>query len=306
MAVGDGTASPSANGGRLYQIHSLVMSRSLPLQIALDSSVLLQQEDAIDRLLAYSDWDRPAFAEDIEAAVKLMVPVGCRYPLIRIGGDGDGAYLLPDDLDGIAACFSPGVANQIGFEQELADRYGIPAYLCDASVDPANLPLDPRRQFFSQRWLGSFDGGQTQSLDTWVLTSDLADAGDLLLQMDIEGAEYNCLLAASDSVLQRFRVIAVEMHWLDLMGSARFLNQRVLPMLRKLNLAFDCVHAHANNCCGNVDLGPVTVPRVLELTYYRRDRNKPPLIPWTPNTLDVVNVPDNPLLPLGVPWVQPE
>lgn len=282
------------------------MNRTLLLQIALDSSVLLQQEDVIDRLLAFCDWDRPALAEDIETVVKLMVPVGCSHPLIRIGGDGDGAYLLPDDLEGVAACFSPGVASQIGFEQELAERWHIPAYLCDASVDPANLPLDPSRQFFSQRWLGSFDGGQTQSLDAWVLSSDHAIAGDLLLQMDIEGAEYNCLLAVSDSVLQRFRIIIVELHWLDLLGSARFLNQRVLPMLRKLNLAFDCVHAHANNCCGNVDLGPVTVPRVLELTYYRRDRNTPPLHPWAPNPLDVVNVPENPPLPLGAPWMQSE
>jgi len=282
------------------------MNRSLPLQIALDSSILLQQEDAIDRLLAFCDYDHPALADDIQAAVNLMVPVGCRHPLIRIGGAGDGAYLLPDDLDGITACFSPGVAAQIGFEQELAQRWGIPAYLCDASVDPANLPLDPTMQFFSQRWLGSFDGGQTQSLDAWVLTSDHADAGDLLLQMDIEGAEYNCLLAASDSVLQRFRVVVVELHWLDLMGSARFLNQRMLPMLRKLHLAFDCVHAHANNCCGNADLGPVTVPRVIELTYFRRDCNIPPLAPWSPHPLDVVNVPANPPLPLGAPWCSPE
>jgi hypothetical protein len=274
----------------------------MPLQIALHSSLLLQQEDAIDRLLAFCDWDRPALTEDIEAAVQLIVPVGCSHPLIRVGGDGDGAYLLPDDLDGVVACFSPGVANQIGFEQELSERWSIPAYLCDASVDPANLSLDPNRQFFSPRWLGSFDGGKTQSLDAWVLTSHHGDAGDLLLQMDIEGAEYNCLLAASDSVLQRFRVIVVELHWLDLLGSARFLNQRVLPTLRKLHQGFDCVHAHANNCCGNADLGPVTVPRVLELTYYRRDRNNPPLHPWGPHPLDVVNVPAKPPLPLGPPW----
>lgn len=283
----------------------LAMSRSLPLQIALDSSVLLQQEDVIDRLLAFCDWDRPALAEDILAAVNLMVPVGCRHPLIRIGGDGDGSYLVPDDLDGVVACFSPGVADQIGFEQDLAKRWNIPSYLCDASVDPACLALDPSRQFFTQRWIGSFDGGQTQSLDAWVLGSKHAEAGDLLLQMDIEGAEYNSLLAASDSVLQCFRVIVIELHWLDLLGSARFLNQRALPMLRKLNLAFDCVHAHANNCCGTVNLGPVTVPRVLELTYYRRDRNTLPLRPWAPNPLDVVNVPSNPPLPLGAPWCQP-
>ncbi len=85
--------------------------------------------------------------------------------------------------------------------------------------------------------------------------------------MDSKGAEQNCLLAVSESVLRRFRVIVVELHWLDLLGSARFLNQRVLPMLHMLDPDFGCVHADANNCCGIVVLGFVTVPRVLELTY---------------------------------------
>ncbi|WP_294610046.1 hypothetical protein [uncultured Roseovarius sp.] len=31
--------------------------------------------------------------------------------LVRIGGDGDGGYMMPDDFDGITHCFSPGVAE---------------------------------------------------------------------------------------------------------------------------------------------------------------------------------------------------
>ena len=57
------------------------------------------------------------------------------FRLSRVGGNWDGAYLLPDDLKNIAACFSPGVSNVKRFEDELLDRYGIPSHMCDFSSD---------------------------------------------------------------------------------------------------------------------------------------------------------------------------
>ena len=51
--------------------------------------------------------------------VKKLRPVKTKFNLIRIGGAKDGGYLLPADLDGIAACFSPGVADTANFETEL-------------------------------------------------------------------------------------------------------------------------------------------------------------------------------------------
>lgn len=36
--------------------------------------------------------------------------------LIRLGPNGDGGYLVPDDLTGIEACFSPGVCATSEFE----------------------------------------------------------------------------------------------------------------------------------------------------------------------------------------------
>ena len=43
--------------------------------------------------------------------IRALYPVTTTLPLIRLGGTGDWAYLIPDDLDGIAAVFSPGVSN---------------------------------------------------------------------------------------------------------------------------------------------------------------------------------------------------
>jgi hypothetical protein len=45
------------------------------------------------------------------------------------------------------------------------------------------------------------------------------------------------------------------------------------------------------------------VPPVLELTFYRKRENQGERRPWHPNPLDVLNVPGNPPLLLGAPWV---
>jgi hypothetical protein len=42
-------------------------------------------------------------------------PVKTNFDLIRLGSKNDGGYLVPDDLDGIVACFSPGVSRIANF-----------------------------------------------------------------------------------------------------------------------------------------------------------------------------------------------
>jgi hypothetical protein len=279
------------------------MNNQLYIQIPLDASYFLKSEFQIDRLLDFCDWSSPASDGDVRQAIELMVPTCCSKELIRIGGSGDGAYLLPDDLSAIDACFSPGVSTLVNFELQLAEDFGIPSYLCDASVDCDQLQLNPEKQFFCRKWLGSFDGDDTQSLDQWVLGSDHADSENLLLQMDIEGAEYRSLLSASDSVLKRFRIVVVEFHMLPFLQSSRFLNTSFLPVLHKLLRRFDCVHAHANNCLPLIDLAGYMVPQVIELSFYRKAENQGPKNSWSSHSLDVVNVPTSPRVVLGAPWV---
>jgi hypothetical protein len=275
----------------------------LYIQVPLNATYFLENEFQIDRLLDFCDWSSPAQDGDVRQAIELMVPTGCTRDLVRIGGSGDGAYLLPDNLSAIDACFSPGVSTMVNFELQLAADFGIPSYLCDASIDGDQLQLNPGKQFFSRKWLGSFDGNDTQSLDRWVLGSDHAESSNLLLQMDIEGAEYRSLLSVSDSALARFRIVVVEFHLLPFLQSSRFLNACFLPVMHKLLRHFDCVHAHANNCLPLVDLAGYEVPQVIELSFYRKAENQGSRRPWSAHPLDVVNVPSSPPVVLGATWI---
>lgn len=250
---------------------------------------------------------REAAASDVSEAVKMLVPVGSAPSLIRIGGDKDGAYLIPNDLAGIAACFSPGTDTKIAFERELAQKFGIRSLMCDGSVDASRLDLIEGMNVFKKVWLRDFDDSTTYSLNGWVELSDVPQDKDLILQIDIEGGEYAALLYTSQSVLKRFRIIAMEIHLLDQLDDTRFLNLNYMPLMQKLTSIFDLVHAHPNNCHSAIEISGILVPPVMELTFLRKDRNlgtkQKSLLP---HPLDIVNVPHKPIIGLGWPWIQSE
>lgn len=73
--------------------------------------------------------------------ISWLSPVEAGHPLVRVGDDRDGSYLLPDDLEGIAACLSPGADDRISFERFFRSR-DVPYYLADASLAASPEPDD--------------------------------------------------------------------------------------------------------------------------------------------------------------------
>lgn len=245
------------------------------------------------------------------AAIDVLRPKPCPFPLLRIGGDSDGSYLLPDDLAGISACFSPGVNNTKIFEDHLADQYGIASHMCDKSSDPEKFrtPLKEGKQTFIKKWLDINGGDDSISLQEWVETSS-PDTNDLLLQIDIEGAEYRNLLETPREILRRFRIIVIELHRLNQIIDPATFAIVFEPFLNRLDQDFICVHAHPNNCCGEITVPGIgiNIPKVHELTFLRRDRLAaaaagPLIAPVLPHPLDIrSNAPRNPPLFLNEAW----
>jgi hypothetical protein len=200
--------------------------------------------------------------------IRELRPIDAGIDLIRIGPDGDGGYLVPNDLDGVRYVFSPGVSTESGFEAALAGR-GLPVFLADASVDG---PATPHPGFvFDKKFVGCLTDDRYVTLDDWVSAKIGADPGELLLQMDIEGGEYETLLAASRELLGRFRVLVIEIHWLtELWGEPFF--AVASRMLRKILQTHSVVHIHPNNCCGSVTNDGIEIPRIAEFTFLRNDR----------------------------------
>ena len=190
-------------------------------------------------------------------------PVNSDRSLIRFGPHGNGGYLIPDDLVGISACFSPGVSSISGFEMDCADR-GIKVYLADASVD---APADPHDLFeFSKIFIGGKTRENFITLEQWVEQSSEENSKDFIMQMDIEGFEYEAISAMSSKLLKRFRIIVIEFHDLE-----NFYKNKA-RVFKKILRTHTCLHIHPNNCCGFVNLFNLEIPRVMEFTFLRNDR----------------------------------
>ncbi len=205
--------------------------------------------------------------DSVKALLRQLTPYESTVPLVRIGPDFDGGYLLPDDIEGISGLFSPGVSATLGFDLEFAKR-GIDCFLADASIDPPQ-DLLPNMQFLS-KFIGPDDRGPFMTMQTWINQSVSLD-DDLILQMDIEGAEYSVLQTLPDETLARFRILLIEFHQLHHV----FLPEKhalYSEVFEKLSRTHTICHAHANNARGFVCVSGVTIPPVLELTFLRNDR----------------------------------
>jgi hypothetical protein len=235
---------------------------------------------------------RATKACNLNALIKKLTPWDCGIQLIRIGGDGDGGYVLPDDMVGIAACFSPGVSDSTVFEEELIQRYQIESHLADYSVDGPPNSFIPKT--FLKKFVGSYNSDMYITISDWVnqYTKGL-DSNDFLLQMDIEGDEYQAIIATPREVLEKFRIIVLEIHGFENWADPVYFSH-VSSFFEKLFLSFTIVHIHANNCCGESNLSGVTFPNVFEVSLIRNDRilKKNP-IRTIDTSLDRINVPKN-------------
>ena len=101
----------------------------------------------------------------IKELISLVHPRILSVENIRIGGENDGGYIVPNDLNGIKYCFSPGVGNISKFENDLANK-NIKAFLADYSVSPDfhnNSLLD-----FEKKYLGPITNENYLSLKDWM------------------------------------------------------------------------------------------------------------------------------------------
>lgn len=254
----------------------------------------------------------PAYLKKLAIAFDVLKPKPSPHELIRIGGRIDGAYLVPNDLAGITDCFSPGVNNRKNFEDELAQKYDVKSHMCDFSSDVARFstPLIPGMQTFRQCWLDVPGAKNAISLEKWVNEQAGPKSDDLLLQIDIEGAEYRNLLNCPNDILKRFRIIVIELHGLDALLDPDIFSAVLYPFFTKIGALFSCVHAHPNNYEGQVILPGLNanIPHVLELSFIRKDRlEKPkgsPLYrPMIPHPLDITNNIDAEPIVLNERWI---
>jgi hypothetical protein len=255
----------------------------------------------LNRIKAYRlrfSYSKPT-KQELEGLIKSMRPHETNAQLIRLGGVEDGGYLVPNDLENLEACFSPGVGGRSNFEIDCAEL-GMKIFMADRSVDKPSLK-DSRFNFI-KKFIGGRKSKDFITLEDWVTSAQIEETRDLLLQMDIEGYEYEVLKATSVETLNKFRIIIIEFHMLTSLGYPYYY-QRTKKALEKLLLNHTCVHIHPNNACGKEKIFGIEVPGVAEFTFLRNDRiTRKSEVLSLPHPLDIDNSPVHDPLVLSKFW----
>ena len=202
--------------------------------------------------------------------IKKLQPYNVGKDLIRLGAKRDGGYLVPDDLVEIEACFSPGVSTVSEFEKDCFKR-GMKIFLADKSVDKPKIGLNKNNYHFLKKYIGCYNNDDFITLDSWINSSNIKKNKDLMLQMDIEGAEYTSLLNISDDLLNLFRIIVIEFHDLHKFWNKGFYDIASV-CFDKILLNHTCVHIHPNNFEPINSYNGIEIPMAAEFTFIRNDR----------------------------------
>ena len=250
------------------------------------------------QLLNCGLWLQTTSADDeILSFISELQPLFPQTPLKRFGPAGDGGYLMPDDIEHIGGCVSPGVSFECGFDKNLADL-GIDVYLADASVSAP--PVSHKRFHFHKLFFDTFNSSETITIDDFC--KDISPGEDLILEMDIEGAEYRVLNSASQQLLSKFRIMVIEFHDLPCIFT-HFGLREISFVFRRLLKTHNIVHIHPNNYAPPVSRGSIAIFPAMEFTFYRKDRSvfDQRSVAY-PHPLDFKNVTQMPDAPLPECW----
>ena len=220
-----------------------------------------------------------------------------KFPKIRVGSNGDGGYVLPNDFEKIEKLLSIGIGEEDSFDRYFAER-GVKVYQYDHTID--NPPSHHSNyQFHKIAWAENDDVDQ-RSLETMVDLAGINKTTNALLKFDTEGAEWDCFQKIDVEILKHFKIIVCELHGLNSIGNSNH-RVKVKNLLDKLTLNHTPVHIHANNCCGITIVEGVPIPAVVEVTLLRNDRSK--FIQSNsriPSSLDYPSMTDRPEIILSV------
>jgi hypothetical protein len=190
--------------------------------------------------------------------------------LVRVGGDRDGGYvMLADEITTATAAISIGVGRDVSWDASIA-ALGLPVAMFDPTVrrPPTKVPGAVFHRV-GVAGIASPDG-LYRPLRDLVRLSGFDAGAQLLLKMDVEGAEWPALSALDPGELSGYRQIVTELHDFSRLADPDA-GGPVLAALRALNRTHLPIHVHANNYSRLVRFDRYWFPDTVEVSFVRRD-----------------------------------
>ena len=124
-------------------------------------------------------------SHELKKIINLLKPYNVNIPLIRIGDNNDGGYLVPEILHSVDYCFSIGVGKSSSFEKNL-EKYNIKSFLADKTVDGPATKLT--NYDFDKKNIHSFSKNGKLNINDWLLSKiNKNSLNKSILQIDTGG-----------------------------------------------------------------------------------------------------------------------
>ncbi|MBR1212788.1 FkbM family methyltransferase [Bradyrhizobium sp. JYMT SZCCT0180] len=185
----------------------------------------------------------------------------------RAGAAADGGYVMLNALHGCQIAYSIGIGGDVSWDLAMAER-GLLVFQYDHTVD--GPPAEHPNFRFHKTGLAAADGAGMISLPSAIHANGHAARSDIILKMDIEGAEWNILDTLGSDTLSQFSQIVIEVHYLRRLEEPAWLD-RAHRIFARMEATHACVHVHGNNWGPLCVIHGIPVPDVLELCFARRD-----------------------------------
>lgn len=244
------------------------------------------------------------FYTRIGEVLHILRPYDCGVAKTRIGGAHDGGYvMLPPETftasHGAAAAYSFGVSEYSPWDWVMAE-HGIPVYQYDGTI---SAPPDRHPNMFFHPY--NIAAPSQEAADCKTVGQIMSDWGhtqhrNLILQIDIEGAEWQVFAEMTAEQMQCFSQIIVEWHGLS--PALEGFEQR-LAVLRKVAQTHTPIHVHLNNygIPYSAQHGLLCYGDAYEVSYVRNsDFHFTECTDSFPTALDAPCNPASPDIPVGV------
>lgn len=177
---------------------------------------------------------------DLFAAIQPVHVTNCT--LARVGAANDGGYLVCTNLLGdVTAAYSYGIEGRDEWGCQISETLNVPTHEYDC-FDLRRPSCPDGRLIFHPECVGPArriqDGRPFDSIAA-QLERNGDDWKQLVVKIDVEGAEWDSFLATSPKLFDRINQLIVEFHGVD--------EERYLRTIEKLKDQFVFAHIHYNN-----------------------------------------------------------
>jgi len=208
------------------------------------------------------------------------------HTLERFGNDADGGYVAPKEIiHNLDYLISVGVEDNYSFELDLMKlNKNLQTILVDGTIENFIPPNNVR---FINKNLGLKNDNEHITLEE--LLKDI-DSENIALQIDIEFDEWEIFDNLSIEILNKFKLIIIEIHFVLIDEEKLLKSQTLSPYFQgfyknsytKINKMlikkydkvitnflsnFSIVHLHANNSLKLINHDGITFPPLLEVTF---------------------------------------